>query len=101
MAFVGVDRLCHPYAQHLTESVFDSIYRHSFDRARDIQEYGQMLTDNMEEIRKCDTILERGEKVKELIEEKAAKMAFVDGVEDASKIRVIMQKNAFVAQLLG
>lgn len=85
MAFVGVDRLCHPYAQHLTESVFDSIYRHSFDRARDIQEYGQMLTDNMEEIRKCDTILERGEKVKELIEEKAAKMAFVDGVEDASK----------------
>lgn len=85
MAFVGVDRLCHLYAQHLTESVFDSIYRHSFDRARDIQEYGQMLTDNMEEIRKCDTILERGEKVKELIEEKAAKMAFVDGVEDASK----------------
>ncbi len=85
MAFVGVDRLCHPYAQHLTESVFDSIYRHSFDRARDIQEYGQMLTENMEEIRKCDTILERGEKVKELIEEKAAKMAFVDGVEDASK----------------
>ncbi len=85
MAFVGVDRLCHPYAQHLTESVFDSIYRHSFDRARDIQEYGQMLTENMEEIRKCDTILERGEKVKELIEEKAAKMAFADGVEDASK----------------
>lgn len=85
MAFVGIDQLCHPYARHLTESVFDSIYRHSFDRARDIQEYGQMLTDNMEDIRNCDTILERGEKVKELIEGKAAKMAFVDGIEDASK----------------
>lgn len=84
MAFVGVDQLCHPYAQHLTESVFDSIYRHSFDRARDIQEYGQMLTEHMDEIRNCDTVLERGEKVKELIEEKAARMAFVDGIEDAS-----------------
>lgn len=85
MAFVGVDKLCHPYAQHLTESVFDSIYRHSFDRARDIQEYGQILTENMEVIRKCDTLLERGEKVKEIIEEKAASMAFVDGVEKAAK----------------
>lgn len=84
MAFVGVDRLCHPYAQHLAESVFDSIYRHSFDRARDIQEYGQMLTEHMDEIRACDTVLERGEKVKELIEKKAAEMAFVDGVGNAS-----------------
>ena len=85
IAFVGVDKLCHPYAKHLTESVFDSIYRHSFDRARDIQEYGQMLTEHIDEIRKCDTFLERGEKVKELIEKKAAEMAFVDVGEDASK----------------
>ena len=39
----------------------------------------------MEVIRKCDTLLERGEKVKEIIEEKAASMAFVDGVEKAAK----------------
>ena len=84
-AFVGVDKLCHPYAKHLAESVFESIYRHSFDRARDIQEYGQMLTDNIEEICKYDTFLGRGEKVKELIEKKAAEMAFVDGCEDGSK----------------
>ena len=82
-AFVGVDRLCHPYATHLTESVFDSIYRHSFDRARDIQEYGQMLTEHMHEIKNCTTVLERGEKVKELIEEKAARMAFIDAVEES------------------
>ena len=84
-AFVGVNKLCHPYAKHLAESVFESIYRHSFDRARDIQEYGQMLTDNIEEICKYDTFLGRGEKVKELIEKKAAEMAFVDGCEDGSK----------------
>ena len=39
-----------------------------------------MLTEHMDEIRNCDTVLERGEKVKELIEEKAARMAFVDGI---------------------
>lgn len=44
-----------------------------------------MLTEHIDEIRKCDTFLERGEKVKELIEKKAAEMAFVDVGEDASK----------------
>lgn len=84
-AFVGVSQLCHPYAKELTESVFESIYRHSFDRTRDIQEYGQMLTEKMDEIRKCDTILERGEKVKEFIENKAAELAFDDRTENAAK----------------
>lgn len=74
--FVGVSSLCHPYATYLSETVFESIYRHSFDRTRDIQEYGEMLTDNMDEIRKCNTVLERGELVKELIEQMAAKLAF-------------------------
>lgn len=32
-AFVGVKTLCHPYNLALSESVFDSIFRHSFDRA--------------------------------------------------------------------
>lgn len=84
-AFVGVSKLCHPYARELTESVFESIYRHSFDRTRDIQEYGEMLTNNMDKIRKCKTDLERGEKVKWLIEEKAAELAFYDGTEKATK----------------
>lgn len=84
-AFVGVSQLCHPYAKELTETVFESIYRHSFDRTRDIQEYGQMLTEKMDEIRKCDTILERGEKVKEFIEMKAAELAFDDRTENAAK----------------
>ena len=77
-AFVGVNSLCHPYATHLSETVFDSIYRHSFDRTRDLQEYGKMLTEHMEEIRKYETPLERGERVKELIEQMAATLAFSD-----------------------
>lgn len=75
-AFVGVKTLCHPYNLALSESVFDSIFRHSFDRARDIQEYGRVLTEHMPEIKKIATVLGRGEKVKELIEETAAELAF-------------------------
>ena len=86
-AFVGVGKLCHPYVDNLSESVFESIYRHSFDRARDIQEYGEMLTKHMDEIRQCDTILGRGEKVKELIEEKAAELAFFSGADNETKSR--------------
>lgn len=51
-AFVGVKTLCHPYNLALSESVFDSIFRHSFDRAHDIQEYGRVLTEHMPEIKK-------------------------------------------------
>lgn len=75
-SFVGVGYLCHPFATNLSESVFDSIYRHSFDRTRDLQEYGEMLTKNMQKIRDCETTLERGEEVKNLIEKMAAKLAF-------------------------
>lgn len=83
-AFVGVGNLCHPYARNLSESIFDSIYRHSFDRTRDIQEYGEMLTDHLNEIHACNTNLERGEFVKELIEKKAAKLAFNDDASQAN-----------------
>lgn len=75
-AFVGVSTLCHPYNLALSETVFESIYRHSFDRARDIQMYGAVLTAHLDEIRKISTVLGRGEKVKELIEETAAELAF-------------------------
>lgn len=75
-AFVGVNELCHPYVKNLKETVFESIYRHSFDRSRDIQEYGQMLTKKMPEIREIDDVKKRGEKVKTYIEIKAAELAF-------------------------
>lgn len=75
-AFVGVSRLCNPFATELDESVFDCIYRHSFDSSRDIQEYAQMLTNHLNDLRKCETVLDRGNKVKELIEEKAQKLAY-------------------------
>lgn len=84
-AFVGVSQLCHPYAKDMTETIFESIYRHSFDRTRDIQEYGQLLTKKMDEIRQCDTKLARGEKVKEIIESKAAELAFNDKTGDGAK----------------
>lgn len=75
-AFVGVSVLCHPYNLALSETVFESIYRHSFDRARDIQTYGAVLTAHLDEIKNISTVLGRGEKVKELIEETAAELAF-------------------------
>lgn len=75
-AFIGVDLLCHPFAKNLSETVFESIYRHSFDRSRDIQIYGEYLTLHIGELRKCNNMSERGELVKKLIEEKAAELAF-------------------------
>lgn len=75
-AFVGTDRLCHPHVEGLSESVFDSIYRHSFDRARDIQEYGKMLSGKISSLKKCRDENERGEKVKEYIEQYAAILTF-------------------------
>lgn len=76
MAFVGTDVLCHPFVKDLTETVFNSIYRHSFDRARDIQEYGRYLSTKIDELRKTNSSVERGEKVKKYIEDHAAKLAF-------------------------
>ncbi|WP_028043146.1 metallophosphoesterase family protein [Candidatus Stoquefichus massiliensis] len=75
-AFVGVKKLCNPYNINMDETVFESIYRHSFDTTRDIQEYAEMLTKNLEEIKKLNSELERGNKVKKLIEEKAGKLAY-------------------------
>lgn len=75
-AFVGVEKLCHPYVEKLEETVFESIYRHSFDRARDIQDYGKMLSEKLSELRNIDTEKARGEAVKTYIENKAAELAF-------------------------
>lgn len=75
-AFVGIERICHPYVDNCTESIFDIIYRHSFDRTRDIQEYGEALTKCIEEIREEIDENERGQIVKRIIEDTAAKLAF-------------------------
>ena len=86
-AFVGVERLCHPYVEKLEETVFESIYRHSFDRARDIQDYGKMLSEKLPELRKIDTEKARGEAVKTYIENKAAELAFSEyEIKDPQKI---------------
>ena len=74
-AFVGIDGICHPYVTNITEPIFDIIYRHSFDRTRDIQEYGQAITNNIEEIRYLDED-KRKQVVKEIIEKTAAKLAY-------------------------
>lgn len=83
VAFVGIDKLCHPYVGE-TETVFDSIYRHSFDRTRDVQEYCQLLTDKMSKLKKCSNDSERGELIKQIIEEKAAVMAYNNNQADSS-----------------
>lgn len=86
-AFVGVKSLCHPYVENLKEDVFDSIYRHSFDRARDIQDYGKMLSQNLPKLRTIDSEKVRGEEVKTFIEQKAAELAFTEyEIRDPQKI---------------
>lgn len=75
-AFVGVKKICHPYVTPQTESVFDIIYRHSFDRSRDIQYYGQALTNKIQEIKNTTSETERATHVKDIIEEAAAKLAY-------------------------
>lgn len=81
IAFVGVSKLCHPYCldangNNQSESIFSSIYRHSFDRSRDIQRYGEFLTKNINIIRKCNDEHEREELVKQKIEDLAASLAY-------------------------
>lgn len=75
-AFVGVDKICHPYVTDVSEYVFDIIYRHSFDRTRDIQDYGQALTTRMQDIKAAISETARGVLVKEIIEETAARLAY-------------------------
>lgn len=75
-AFVGVKKICHPYVPNIAESVFDIIYRHSFDRTRDMQDYGQALTAKIDEIRACETESDRSVVVKTIIEKTAARLAY-------------------------
>ena len=82
-AFVGVSKLCHPYCKtkeglNQSETVFESIYRHSFDRSRDIQRFGEYLTKRLDMIRACPTEHKREECVKQLIEDLAAKLAYCE-----------------------
>lgn len=73
-AFVGVNSLCHPYVLGQKETVFDSIYRHSFDRARDIQHHGKALSKKISEFKTISDIKEREETVKKAIEDTAASL---------------------------
>lgn len=80
-AFLGVRKLCHPHCKdekgnNLSETVFESIYRHSFDRSRDIQRYGQKLTKELARIKQCRDEHEREEAVKTTIEKYAAQLAY-------------------------
>ena len=75
-ALLGINGFCHPYVKNATESVFECIYRHSFDRSRDIQLYGDMLTHNIKEIRSITDWQERTEKIKRLIEDFAKQLAY-------------------------
>lgn len=80
-AFVGIDSLCHPYCTDkngvsVKESLFMCIYRHSFDRSRDIQRYGEGLTNKMSRIRERSDARSREEYVKQIIEDLAASLAY-------------------------
>lgn len=76
LAFVGVRKICHPYVSGATESIFDIIYRHSFGRTRDIQDYGHALTERIQDIKAAVEEEERGSIVKQIIEETAARLAY-------------------------
>ncbi|MCL2821914.1 MAG: hypothetical protein FWD86_01795, partial [Firmicutes bacterium] len=75
-AFVGVDTVTHATVKKENgafeeEDVFDCIYRHSFDRARDIQEHGKALSKIIETLK--NTQLEKDKKtiVRKTIKETA------------------------------
>lgn len=76
-AFVGISRLCHPYVIGKDESLFECIYRHSFDRAREIQYIGDALALNLHIIKNMKTQTEREEQVKRIIESTAADLLFL------------------------
>lgn len=73
-AFLGVNSLCHPYVLGQKEAVFDSIYRHSFDRARDIQHFGRALSQKVNAFKEIKNPKEREEEVKKVIENTAANL---------------------------
>lgn len=83
-AFIGISRLCHPYVTGADESIFECIYRHSFDRAREIQFIGNALATSLDEIKKKKTQSEREEKVKKIIESTAADLLFFASGTSAS-----------------
>jgi len=76
-AFVGVSALPHPYITRnnvsVCETVFESIYRHSFDRAREIQYFGWAIKNQIETI-KAQEEEDRAEIVKEIIDITAANL---------------------------
>lgn len=74
ISFIGVNSLCHPYVTDGRETVFDSIYRHSFDRARDIQHHGKALAEKVNLFKKISNPKEREEAVKKTIEDTAASL---------------------------
>lgn len=76
-AFIGINKLCHPYVTGEEESIFECIYRHTFDRAREIQYIGDALAVNLEEIKKLESQTKREEKVKEIIETTSADLLFL------------------------
>lgn len=76
-AFVGISRLCHPYVDGKDESLFDCIYRHTFDRAREIQYIGDALALNLNKIKNMNNQVEREEQVKRIIESTAADLLFL------------------------
>ena len=80
-SFVGVSDLCHPYClnrdgSNKKETIFSSIYRHSFDRTRDIQRFGEGLTNIISTLKHYKDQHEREEIVKQTIEDIAASLAY-------------------------
>ena len=86
-AFVGLSKLPHPHVNGKSETIFQSIYRHSFDRAREIQLFGEAITNNLDKIRDKEVVSEREEEVKSIIETTAANLLFPSSESQASADR--------------
>ncbi len=48
---MGIEKINHPYIG-VDEELFDIIYRHSFDRPRDIQQFGDSLAECISNLKK-------------------------------------------------
>ena len=83
-AFIGIRDLCHPYVKDGIETVFDCIYRHTFDRAREIQQMGEALSNKVSYFKSINEETDRAEAVKSVIETTAAKLLFDADSTDTS-----------------
>ncbi|WP_288147273.1 hypothetical protein [Thomasclavelia cocleata] len=88
MKFVGFTEIEHPTVKK-KEGLFEVLYRHSFDRPRDIQQFGDAISSKIQRLKECSEE-ERISEVKQIIRDTAITIASnflierIEFIEDAT-----------------